>query len=354
MTARVRVAVAGTGTWGVNHVRVLAAEPRCELVAICEPDPRAAERARHLAPGARAATWASLLDDPRVDAIVIATPAATHAELACEALAAGKHVLVEKPLALGEDDAARVAAAARAADRVLLVGHLMVYHPAVVRLRDMLGSGELGELYYLYSRRVNLGRLRHDESALWSFGPHDLSMFDFLLRGAEPVSVTARGQSYLQPGVEDVVFVSLRFAGGQMAHVHLSWLDPHKERRLTLVCSQKMVEFDDVAAEKLRVYDKGYERPPEFTHWGEYLTLRDGDVHMPHVAMEEPLALEARHFLDCCLGEAAPRTGADGAVRVVRTLAAAQRSLRRDGAPEVLSTSEAGSPAPLDRTPIPR
>jgi len=161
-------------------------------------------------------------------------------------------------------------------------------------------------------------------------------MIDFLL-GFDPVSVAARGQSYLQPGVEDVVFVTLRFAGGQMAHVHLSWLDPRKERRLTLVCSQKMVEFDDVAADKLSVYDKGYERPPAFTHWGEYLTLREGDVHMPLVPMEEPLLLLARHFLDCARGLAEPRTGVDGGLRVVRTLAAAQRSLEQDGVPQAVS-----------------
>ncbi len=331
-----RVAVVGAGMWGINHVRVFASEPRCKLLAVCDPDPRAAARVHQLAPEVRLASWDELLGDPCIDAVVIATPAVTHADLACQALAAGKHVLVEKPLALGEVDAVRVVDAAAAAGKVLLVGHLMVYHPVVVTLRDMLVSGELGDLYYLYSRRVNLGRLRHDESALWSFGPHDLSMIDFLLR-EEPSSVTARGQSYLQPGVEDVVFVSLRFAGGQMAHVHLSWLDPRKERRLTLVCSRKMVELDDVAADKLRVYDKGYERPPEFTHWGEYLTLRDGDVHMPHVVMEEPLAVEARHFIDCCQGLAAPRTGAASALRVIRTLSAAERSLRADGAPTALA-----------------
>jgi predicted dehydrogenase len=206
----------------------------------------------------------------------------------------------------------------------------------VARLRELLRSGDLGTLYYLYATRVNLGRLRKDENALWSFAPHDLSMIDYLLEEA-PVSVAARGQGYLQPGVEDVVFVTLRFAGGQMAHVHLSWLDPRKERRLTVVCSQKMVEFDDISAEKLRIYDKGYERPPEFTHFDEYLTIRQGDIHIPHVAMEEPLSVEARHFLDCIQSGAVPQTGAQSALRVVRTLAAAQRSLELDGTPVTLS-----------------
>lgn len=335
MAGPVGVAVVGAGAWGTNHVRVFGDLPRAELRAICDPDPAAIERARQLVPGVVARSWAQILIDPAIAAVVIATPAVTHAELACAALAAGKHVLVEKPVALDEVGAVRVADAARAAQRVVLVGHLMLYHPVVVRVRELLRSGELGALYYLHSRRVNLGRLRRDESALWSFGPHDLSMIDYLL-DQEPVSVTARGQSYLQPGIEDVVFVTLRFAGGEMAHIHLSWLDPRKERRLTLVCSKKMVEFDDVAADKLRVYDKGYQRPDVFTDWGEYLTLRDGDVYLPHVDMEEPLVALARHFLDCILTGAAPRSGADAAVRVVRTLAAAQRSLAADGAPQPL------------------
>jgi predicted dehydrogenase len=334
---RVRLAVVGTGYWGINHVRSFAAEPRAELVWICDQDGGARARAGRLSPSARRTdSFDEILADDTVDAVVVATPAVTHATLACQALEADKHVLVEKPLALGVADAERVHDAARRSGRVLLAGHLMLYHPVLIRLRELLSSGALGDLYYLYSTRVNLGRLRQDENALWSFAPHDLSMIDFLL-GELPVSVTARGQSYLQPGIEDVVFVTLKFAGGQMAHVHLSWLDPRKERRLTVVCSRKMVEFDDTAAEKLRIYDKGYERPPEFTQFDQFLTVRQGDVHIPHVAMVEPLAEEARHFVECILDGHAPRTDADSAVRVVRVLAAAQQSLELDGAPVTLS-----------------
>jgi predicted dehydrogenase len=264
--------------------------------------------------------------------VVIATPAATHADLACRALAAGKHVLVEKPLALSVADAERVARAAAASGRVLLVGHLMVFHPAVVRLKELVASGQLGDLYYLHARRVNLGRLRHDENALWSFAPHDLSMIDALL-DATPVRVSASGQSYLQPGIEDVVFATLHFAGGTMAHIHLSWLDPRKERRLTVVGSRLMAEFDDVATEKLRIYDKGYERPPSFGGFDEYLTLRDGDVHIPRLTMEEPLRVEARHFVDCIVVGARPRVDAESALRVTRVLEAAQRSLVSGGTP---------------------
>ena len=331
------IAVVGTGYWGIHHVRVFAAEPRCEVRWVCDADPAALTRARAMAPDADAtASFERVLQDPRVDAVVLATPAMTHADLTCRALAADKHVLVEKPFTTSLADAERVAAAAQAHGRVLLIGHLMVFHPVVAHLRRLLASGELGELYYLHATRVNLGRLRRDENALWSFAPHDLAMIDHLI-GEIPVSVAARGQSYLQPGVEDVVFVTLRFAGGPMAHIHLSWLNPRKERRLTLVCSQKMVEFDDVATDKLRIYDKGYDRPPAFAAFDEYLTLRHGDIHIPHVLMEEPLRGEVRHFLDCIEHHTAPLTGIDSGLRVVRTLAAAQKSLELDGVPVLVN-----------------
>ncbi|MBA3538762.1 MAG: Gfo/Idh/MocA family oxidoreductase [Deltaproteobacteria bacterium] len=331
--------VIGAGAWGINHVRVLASEPRCVLVAVADPDPRAIEQVATFAPSAR--TFADpdqLLADPAIDAVVIASPALTHAALARAAFAAGKHVLVEKPLAMTSQDALAVAEAARIHDRIGMVGHLMVYHPAVVRLRELLRSGALGTLHYLNSTRVNLGRLRRDENALWSFGPHDLSMIDFLL-DLVPTSVAARGQQVLQPGVEDVVFLTMRYATGEMAHVQLSWLSPRKERRLTLVCSKKMAEFDDVAGDKLRIYDKGYDRPPEFTEYAQYLTLRDGDVHIPQLAMQEPLRLQLRHFLDCITENRPPQTDLESGVRVVRVLEAAQRSLARDGVPIELSAN---------------
>jgi predicted dehydrogenase len=332
-----RVAVIGAGAWGINHVRVLAGEPRCTLAAVVDPDPAALERAHALAGQVRLVRDPDeVLADPAIDAVVIASPAATHATLACAALGARKHVLVEKPLAMSRSEAERVLEHERRSGRIAMVGHLMVHHPAVLRLGALFRSGELGELHYLHSTRVNLGRLRTDESALWSFGPHDLSMIDFLL-GRTPQSVAARGQRVLQPGVEDVVFLTLRYATGEIAHIHLSWLSPRKERRLTLVCSQKMAEFDDVAPDKLRIYDKGYDRPPQFTEYGQYLTLRDGDVHIPQIPMEEPLRVQLHHFLDCIDHGLAPRSDIASGVRVTRVLAAAQASLASDGVPTVLA-----------------
>jgi predicted dehydrogenase len=334
-----RIAVLGAGAWGINHVRVLASEPRCTLVKVADPDPRTRDRVHAVAPDVKhVADPDEVLADPTIDAIVIASPAPTHTELACAALDAGKHVLVEKPLALSLDDARRVASTARRAGRVGMVGHLMVYHPAVIRLRDLLRSGQLGQLHYLHSVRVNLGRLRRDENALWSFGPHDLSMIELLL-DRQPESVTARGQCVLQPGIEDVVFLTLQYANGEMAQLHLSWLSPRKERRLTLVCSKKMAEFDDVSLEKLRIYDRGYDRPPDFTQFAEYLTIRDGDVHIPHVPMGEPLRLEIAHFVDCVEHERAPMTDLESGVRIVAILEAAQRSLATGGAPVSVGNS---------------
>jgi predicted dehydrogenase len=329
----VRVAVAGAGYWGQNHVRAFASVAGAELQLVCDPDPRALARARTIAPSARGtASFDELCAAPDVDAVVLATPAVAHAAQARAALAAGKHVLVEKPLALSVADAEAVAEAARAAKRTLMVGHLMVHHPAVAKLEELLADGTIGDIFYIYSSRVNLGRLRRDENALWSFGPHDVSMILQLLR-AEPARVSAHGHGYLQAGVEDVVFVHLEFGDGRMAHVQLSWLDPRKERRMTIVGSRRMVEFDDThPTEKLRIYDKGYDRPPEFRDFAQYLTVRHGDVHIPRIDLGEPLELECRHFVECVASGREPRSGAAQGVAVVRILAAAQRSLEQGGA----------------------
>lgn len=330
----VGLAVVGCGYWGIHHVRVAARTVGADLKVICDTSVEALARAGGYASHAAAtANFEEVLDHPEVDAVIIATPARDHYQPAMAALHAGKHVLVEKPLALSVGHAEELAGAADKAGRVLAVGHLMLYHPAFERLAQLLASGELGELYYLHATRVNLGRLRSDENALWSLGPHDLAMADFLMNGRMPESVSARGQSCLQPGIDDVVFCTLKYPTGQMAHVHLSWLDPRKERRLTLVCSQKMAELDDVAADKLRIFDKGYDRPPAFAQYAEYLTLRQGDIHVPQVAMREPLALEIEHFVSCVRDRTAPRTCAQSGIRVVRILAAAERSLRQDGTP---------------------
>jgi predicted dehydrogenase len=322
----IRIGVVGAGYWGIHHVRNFARLGA--LAAVADSDAQARQRvARQYSDVKVVESIEHLMDD--VDALVLATPATHHAAQGIAALKAGKHVMVEKPLALSVADAERVAEVARTAKTTFMVGHLMLYHPAVERLRQLITNGDLGEVYYLYSTRVNLGRLRRDENAMWSLAPHDFSMILYLI-GEAPIEVSARGECYLQPGVEDVVFVNLRFADRKMAHVQLSWLDPRKERRLTVVGSRKMVEFDDVhPSEKLRIYDKGFDKPPSFSGFGEYLTLRQGDIHVPAVSMAEPLNVECQHFLDCIRSGEPPRSGIDSGVHVVRMLAAAQDSLRR-------------------------
>jgi predicted dehydrogenase len=330
----VRIAVVGAGAWGINHVRAMSRTQGAELVMVCDGSASARDRAQAIAPRARmAGDLAQALAATDVDAVVLATPAKDHAEQARLALNAGKHVLVEKPLALDSADARAVLSAAETHKRTLMVGHLMLFHPAVERLKVMIDGGELGHVYYIYAVRVNLGRVRQDENALWSLAPHDVSMIEYLLSD-EPESVSARGGTYLQSRIEDVVFMNLRFRSGVNAQIHVSWLDPRKERRLTIVGSQKMVEFDDVhPVEKLRVYDKGVDRPPSFTEYAQFLSIRNGDIHIPQIPMVEPLERECRHFVECVDQGKRPITDGQSALRVVRVLEAAQKSLQSDGAP---------------------
>jgi predicted dehydrogenase len=330
----IKVAVAGAGGWGINHVRSFARARGCQLVAVADPAAAAVNRAAAFAPGAkRFASLDDMLAGAEFDAVVLATPAVAHPAHVRAALGAGKHVLVEKPLALSASEGDELVRLAEKASRTLMVGHIMLYHPVVDRIKAILKSGELGWLLYLYAVRVNLGTLRRDENALWSLGPHDVSIVLHLLEDL-PQSVSARGGAYLQKGIHDVVFLTLQFRTGAMAQIHLSWLDPRKDRRLTIVGSRKMLEFDDVhPVEKLRIYDKGFERPPGFSEFSEFLSIRTGDIHIPQIPLAEPLEVECRHFLDCVSGGTRPLSDGVSGVQVVRVLEAAQRSLLSDGTP---------------------
>ncbi|HZI21730.1 MAG TPA: Gfo/Idh/MocA family oxidoreductase [Gemmatimonadales bacterium] len=330
--SRLKLGVIGAGAWGRNHVRTAAGLAEVELAAVCDSDAKVRERLCRQYPGVHVgAEVGELLG--RVEAVVIASPAATHARLALQCIEAGKPCLVEKPFALNTRDAEAVAHAAAERRVPVLAGHLLVFHPAVERLRALVQGGELGRLYYLYGLRVNLGQVRADENALWSFGPHDVSVALYLL-GETPVRVAAQGRSYLQRQVEDVVFLTMEFANGVLAHIQLSWLDPHKERKLTVVGAKQMVVFDDMEArEKLRIYDKGVERPPEYGSYGEALSIREGDIFIPKIPNVEPLAAELGHFVRVARGLEPPRAAAADGVQVVRVLDAATRSLASGGTP---------------------
>ncbi len=263
---------------------------------------------------------------------VISLHAVSHFPLAKELLLGDKDVLVEKPMALNVKEAEEMLKIAEERKRNLMVGHLLIYHPVVDRLKEMVASGELGMIYYLYTQRVNLGVIRQDENALLSFAPHDLSVILYLLE-EDPVRVTAHGESYIQKGIEDVVFLGLQFADGKMANIHLSWLDPHKLRRLTIVGSQKMVVFDDMeTTEKLKIYDKGVKNL-SYDTYSEYLRLRFGDITIPNIRMVEPLRIEAEHFIQCIESRREPKTSGRDGLRVVKILMAAQESLRKKGVP---------------------
>ena len=322
---KLRVGLAGLGYWGPNLARNLDDHPSVDLAWICDRDEAALLRAGGRFSDARTTTrFADLIGDESLDAVAIATPVVTHFELAREALLAGKHVFVEKPLALSSALGEQLVALAEERGLVLMPGHLLLYHPGVGKLKELVGAGELGRLLYVYGNRQNLGQIRRDENALWSLGAHDLSVILHLVE-EEPTEAWARGESFLNPGVEDVVFCYLRFPSGVVAHMHLSWLDPHKMRRMTVVGDKKMAVFDDMEPErKVTVYDKGPEQRADT--WGEWQT-RSGDISIPKVANDEPLRLECEHFVSLLRGEGNRLAAAHEGLAVVRALEQLQASL---------------------------
>jgi predicted dehydrogenase len=323
----VGIGMAGAGRWGRHLLRNFATLPASDLRWICDADDAVlAERAAGL-PTARPTTdFDDLLADPELEAVVLATPVPTHHDLARRALEAGKHVFVEKPMTFSAAEARDLREVVQRTGRTLMVGHLLRYHPGVVKLRELIEAGELGDVRYVYGNRVNLGTIRPDENALWSLGVHDVSVVLHLL-GDEPDEVSARGECYVRPNVQDVVFGYIHFPGGQIGHLHLSWLDPDKLRRMTVVGTRKMVVFDDMEPDrKVTVHDKGEIRMPEGA-----ISTHTGDVWSPRIDMTEPLRIECEHFLECVRTGAEPRTGVEEGVRVVEVLEAMQRSLERGG-----------------------
>lgn len=328
----IRVGVVGFGYWGPNFVRVLRSLPGCTLVGVADLRAEARAAAGSMHQGLSVFATAEELLAAGVDAAIVATPASSHFALGKMLLEAGVDVLIEKPMAMRVADGLRLAEAADARRRVLMVGHLLEYHPALVQFRDTVRSGELGELYYLYTTRVNLGKVRASESALWDLAPHDISAIRFLT-DARPLRVSAQGGSYLRKGLEDVVFATITFDGGVVANLHVSWLDPHKVRRVTVVGNRRMAVFDDMEpSEKIRIIDKGFDPTEHYESFQDAITERVGDIRIPPVATGEPLKFEAQHFLDCVRDRARPRTDARNGLRVLAVLEAIEESIRRRGA----------------------
>jgi predicted dehydrogenase len=336
MTERspVGIAVVGAGGWGKNHVRNYAAIPEANLLYVCDHDDAIRASVNATYPSVFAvAELRTVLNDPDVAAVVVATHAPSHFEVAEAALRAGKDVFVEKPLCLSGAQAAKLCELADEGSRVLMVGHLLLYHPAVDRLKTLIDDGELGDVLYIYAQRVNLGVVRQAENAWWSLAPHDISVANYLL-GASPEAVSATGSCYLQPerGIEDVVFATLHYPGGRMAHVHVSWLDPHKTRKLTVVGDRKMAVFDDTSPDqKLAVFDKGIE-PPATLSYEEGVRIRTGDILIPALKMAEPLRRECLAFVEAVQTRKAPIADGVSGLHVVRALEGGAISLEQGGA----------------------
>lgn len=333
----VRVGVVGFGYWGPNLVRNLDRLGDAQLVAVCDLSEANLSKMKALYPYVETTTdLGALLADHALDAVVVSSSAPSHFAIASKVIAAGKHCFVEKPLTLASADSVSLVRAADAAGVVLMVGHLMEYHSGINWIKDYIASGELGDVLYLYMQRLNLGKVRTEENAFWSLAPHDVSVVLYLL-GETPDYVSANGAAYVTEGVHDTVFANLHFASGKMANIHVSWLDPHKVRRLTIVGSKKMLVFDDMeATEKIWIYDRGVE-PKEALPYGADLQLRFGDISVPWVQMKEPLSIEVQHFLDCCRSGETPRSDGRDGLRVVRVLEAVDESMAAGGAPVTTS-----------------
>jgi predicted dehydrogenase len=318
----VRIAQIGLGAWGANLVRNV--DVLADLIWICDAsEARREQFSRRFPNSLPTGSVDEVLADPELEAVVIATPVPTHYALAKQALEAGKHVFVEKPPAMRAAEMEELVELAEARGKVLMPGHLLLYHPGIRKVKELVDSGELGEVLCIYGNRQNLGTIRKDENALWSLGVHDLSVILYLT-GEEPSETWAQGNAFLNPGVEDVVFCFLRFPSGKIAHLHLSWLDPHKMRKLTVVGRDKMAVFDDMELErKVTIYEKWPEQPVQT--FGEWQT-RTGDILSPKIPSDEPLRLELSHFLRL-VREGGTGVEARDGLAVVRVLERLQQSL---------------------------
>lgn len=331
----VRVAVVGAGYWGPNLIRNFAACPDTHLVAVCDRDEGRLAKAIASYAGVEAIpNYNDLLDRADIDAVAIATPVSTHAPMGIAALSAGKHVLVEKPLAASVSDAVELVETARRVDRVLMVDHIYVYSGPVQKIKQIMDAGEIGELYFVDSVRINLGLFQHDVNVVWDLAPHDLSILDYLV-GDLPRSLSAFGTCHTDSTreIEDVAYLNLDFSGGLLASVHVNWLSPVKVRHFIIGGSRKSIVYDDLdPAEKLKVYDRGINVNSEIeSRRGVLVSYRTGDVWSPHIPQVEPLARMVSHFAECIRENKQPLTDGEAGLRVVKILEAAQRSIKAQG-----------------------
>jgi len=333
-----RVAVVGSGSWGFNHVRTFNNLNTCELIGVSDLNDNNLIRVRGQFPKLKTSKeYTDFTRSNDIDAIVVPSSAETHYEIAKDALVHGKHCLVEKPITLDIDEAQELVNLAKQKDLVLMVGHLLLYHGAVDFLKKLVDEKKIGDMLYLYSQRVNLGKVRSNENALWSFAPHDISIMLYLI-DSKPIRVSATGQSFLQKknNIHDVVFFTIYFENGTIATGQVSWLDPHKIRKFTIVGTKKMITFDDMEVrEKIRIYDKGVDGwDVSYDSYAESMSIHDGDISIPKVVLTEPLKREDSHFIECIIDKKKPLTDGQNGLDVLKVLVAAQKSLDNYGKPE--------------------
>jgi predicted dehydrogenase len=334
----IKIAQLGVGYWGPNLLRNLVSNKRCTVTHVVDLAQERRDYVRKLYPAVSVSDVAlAVMGDSGVDAVVIATPVASHHELALAALRAGKHILVEKPLATSIAQVDAIGAAARDKGRVAMVGHTFLFNAAVRYVKKLIDAGELGDIRYIYSQRLNLGRIRSDVDALWNFAPHDISIIQYWLNDPAPLSVVRRGIDYIQKDVDDVVFLNVMYPGKVMANIHVSWLDPQRIRTIVVVGSKKMVIYDDTAENKIAIYDKGIDRKAQLGQNMDYddqhfptFDHRSGDVLFPKIDFQEPLKVEIDHFLDCIEKGTTCITGIDHARKVVQILASADGREQHD------------------------
>ncbi|MBC8425485.1 Gfo/Idh/MocA family oxidoreductase [bacterium] len=336
-----RMAAVGCGYWGPNLIRNFNNHPEVDLVAICDLKE---ERRRHMSglyPHAKVtADFDEIIDDDSIEAVIVATPVSTHFTLGKAALESGKHLFIEKPMAASAEECRQLVEIATARNLQTMVGHIFLFVPAVRKIKSLIQSGDLGDIYYVNIQRVNLGIFQPDANVVWDLVPHDVAMLNYLFEST-PIRVSATGQCYVQrdKGLEDVAFVTLEYPGSQVAHLHVSWLDPNKIREATFVGSKKMVVYDDVAmTDKIRIYDKGVDVMPHYDGFGEFhLAYRHGDILIPKIDQVEPLKVETSHFVDCVLGRATPLSNGALGRQVVEVLEKACMSIKDGGSPQELT-----------------
>ena len=334
MEEQLNIAQVGVGYWGPNLLRNLISNKDCVVMMVVDIS---AER-RNFVEGMYSAISVSdntkeVFEDPDINAIVIATPVASHFNLTMQSLEAGKHVLVEKPMAKTIEEVEEIARLAKKKNLVAMVGHTFLYNSAVRYVKQLIDSGELGDVRYIYSQRVNLGRIRSDVDALWNLAPHDISIIQYWLDDLNPTVVKRSGMSYVQDDIDDVVFMNIQYPNDILVNIHVSWLDPHKVRRITVVGSERMVVYDDIAEDKVSIYDKGIDR---MAILGEHMDFdnpsgfsfnhRSGDEVCPRIQWEEPLKVEVEHFVDCILNGTSCLTGVDHAKKVISILEIGSRA----------------------------